>query len=42
MVLEHARLRIEAELAWHHKVLDRAGKLTADSETARPGRRTAP
>ena len=27
--VEHARLRIEAELAWHQLVLDRIGKLTA-------------
>jgi DNA-binding PadR family transcriptional regulator len=35
LVLEHARLRIEAELAWHHMVLDRAGKLTEGSAAAR-------
>ncbi|HEX5188923.1 MAG TPA: PadR family transcriptional regulator [Streptosporangiaceae bacterium] len=32
LVVEHARLRIEAELAWHQLVMDRIGKLTADSE----------
>jgi DNA-binding PadR family transcriptional regulator len=32
LVAEHARLRIEAELAWHQVVLDRAGKLADDSE----------
>ncbi|MGN6795440.1 MAG: PadR family transcriptional regulator [Streptosporangiaceae bacterium] len=32
LVVEHARLRIEAELAWHRLVLDRIGKLTAESE----------
>jgi DNA-binding PadR family transcriptional regulator len=31
LVVEHTRLRIEAELAWHRMVLDRVGKLTADS-----------
>ena len=30
LVVEHTRLRIEAELAWHRMVLDRVGKLTAD------------
>ena len=30
LVVEHTRLRIEAELAWHRLVLDRVGKLTAD------------
>ena len=30
LVVEHARLRIEAELAWHRLVLDRLGKLTAE------------
>jgi DNA-binding PadR family transcriptional regulator len=34
LVVEHTRLRIEAELAWHQMVLDRAGKLTADSPAA--------
>ena len=34
LVIEHTRLRIEAELAWHQAVLDRIGKLTAGSETA--------
>lgn len=32
LVVEHARLRIGAELAWHQLVLDRIGKLTADSQ----------
>lgn len=32
LVVEHARLRIEAELTWHRLVLDRLGKLAADSE----------
>jgi DNA-binding PadR family transcriptional regulator len=32
LVVEHARLRIDAELAWHQLVLDRIGKLTADSQ----------
>jgi len=32
LVVEHARLRIEAELAWHQLVIDQIGKLTADSE----------
>jgi hypothetical protein len=32
LVAEHARLRIEAELAWHHIVVDRLGKLADDSE----------
>lgn len=32
LVVEHALLRIEAELAWHKLVLDRIGKLTADSQ----------
>lgn len=31
LVLEHARLRIEAELAWHQMVLSRAAQLTAGS-----------
>jgi DNA-binding PadR family transcriptional regulator len=31
LVAEHARLRIEAELAWHQLLLDRVGKLTAAS-----------
>ena len=37
LVVEHARLRIQAELAWHRLVLDQLGKLTADS--TRDGRR---
>ena len=31
LVIEHARLRIGAELAWHRLVLDQIGKLAADS-----------
>jgi DNA-binding PadR family transcriptional regulator len=27
LIIEHARLRIQAELAWHDQVLDRVGKL---------------
>jgi len=34
LVLEHARLRIEAELAWHRIVLSRADQLTGDSVLA--------
>jgi DNA-binding PadR family transcriptional regulator len=34
LVVEHARLRIEAELTWHRMVLDRVGKLTAGSPAA--------
>ena len=30
LVLEHARLRIEAELAWHRMVLSRADQLTTE------------
>jgi DNA-binding PadR family transcriptional regulator len=41
LVLEHARLRIEAELAWHQIVLDRAGKLTAGSELTAFSKRPA-
>ncbi len=37
LVVEHARLRIEAELAWHHLVLDRIGKLATESEHRAPG-----
>jgi len=29
LVVEHTRLRIEAELAWHRLVLDQAGKLAS-------------
>jgi hypothetical protein len=35
LVLEHAIGRVEADLAWHDVVLERIGKLTADSG---PGR----
>lgn len=31
LVIEHARMRIQAELSWHQLVLDRLGKLTSDS-----------
>jgi DNA-binding PadR family transcriptional regulator len=34
LVLEHTRLRVEAELAWHQLVLDRLGKLSAESEAS--------
>ncbi len=34
LVVEHARLRIRAELDWHRLVLDQIGKLAADSERA--------
>ena len=34
LVAEHARVRIEAELAWHQLLLDQAGKLTAASTAA--------
>ncbi len=34
LVVEHARLRIRAELEWHQLVLDQLGKLTTDSERA--------
>jgi DNA-binding PadR family transcriptional regulator len=42
LVLEHARLRIEAELAWHQMLLDRVGKLTAGSEAAGSWSQPAP
>ena len=43
LVVEHARLRIEAELAWHQMLLDRVGKLTAGSEAvASSADRSAP
>lgn len=32
LVIEHARLRVQAELSWHQLVLDRLGKLTSESE----------
>ncbi len=39
LVAEHARLRIEAELAWHQLLLDRVGKLAAASPAdSIPGR----
>ena len=34
LVVEHARLRIEAELTWHQVVLDQVGKLTAASSAS--------
>ncbi len=37
LVVEHARLRLHAEVSWHKLVLDRLGKLTADSELCEPG-----
>lgn len=39
LVVEHARIRIQAELTWHRLVLDQLGKLTADSTAAasKPG-----
>jgi DNA-binding PadR family transcriptional regulator len=42
LVVEHARLRIEAELAWHQMLLDRTGKLTAASEAASSADQSAP
>ena len=35
LVMEHARIRVQAELDWHRLVLDQVGKLAADGETAR-------
>ena len=32
LVLDHARLRLRAELEWHELVLDRLGKLTAATD----------
>ncbi len=32
LIIEHAIARITAELTWHEQVLDRLGKLTAESE----------
>jgi DNA-binding PadR family transcriptional regulator len=34
LVVEHARLRLEAEVGWHRMLLDQLPKLTAESETA--------
>lgn len=34
LVAEHARLRIEAELAWHQMVLDQIGKLAGEDAAA--------
>jgi len=36
LVVEHARLRVRAELNWHQLVLDGLGKLTADSDQRGP------
>jgi DNA-binding PadR family transcriptional regulator len=36
LVLEHARLRIDAELAWHRTVLSRADQLTTSPLSASP------
>jgi DNA-binding PadR family transcriptional regulator len=35
LVVEHARLRIQAELDWHRLVLDQVGELAADGEATR-------
>jgi DNA-binding PadR family transcriptional regulator len=35
LVVEHARMRVHAELTWHQLVLDRLGKLTVDSVDGR-------
>lgn len=35
LVVEHARMRLRAELGWHQLVLDRLGKLTAGSDQVR-------
>jgi hypothetical protein len=35
LVVEHARLRIRAELDWHRLVLDQLGKLATGSDRAR-------
>ena len=35
LVVEHARLRIQAELDWHRLVLDQVEKLSNDGGTAR-------
>jgi DNA-binding PadR family transcriptional regulator len=32
LVVEHARLRVQAELSWHQTVLDQLGKLMSDSD----------
>jgi DNA-binding PadR family transcriptional regulator len=42
LVIEHARLRIEAELAWHQLLLDHVGKLTSGGEAAGSAHRPAP
>lgn len=39
LVVEHARLRIRAELDWHRLVLDQLGKLATGSDRAAPGDR---
>jgi len=38
LVVEHARLRLRAELEWHEMVIDQLGKLTAATETEEAGR----
>jgi DNA-binding PadR family transcriptional regulator len=38
LVVEHARLRLRAELEWHEMVIDQLGKLTAATETQEVGR----
>jgi DNA-binding PadR family transcriptional regulator len=35
LVVEHVRMRVQAELSWHQLVLDQLGKLTADGDQAR-------
>ncbi len=42
LVVEHARLRIEAELTWHQMLLEGVGKLTAESEATSSADRSAP
>jgi hypothetical protein len=31
LVIEHVMMRVQAELDWHQLVIDRLGKLAADS-----------
>ncbi len=42
LVVEHARLRIRAELDWHRLVLDQLGKLATGSDRAAPSDGRAP
>jgi DNA-binding PadR family transcriptional regulator len=42
LVVEHARLRIEAELTWHQMLLEGVGKLTAESEATSSADRSVP